>query len=90
MEAERLGTPDWRVICQDRATWRGVCDAAIGLEKKTNAFTGTILYDDFIQQSNFPGALTHRPSNVIPTLPYSDGHSALFLYPFAFHVLSPS
>ena len=30
-DAGRLGIPDWRATCQDRAAWRGVCDAAIGL-----------------------------------------------------------
>lgn len=30
-DAGRLGIPDWRATCQDRAAWRDACDAAIGL-----------------------------------------------------------
>ena len=28
---ERRGIPDRREACQDRATWRKTCDAAVGL-----------------------------------------------------------
>ena len=30
--ARLLGIPDWREACQDRATWRKTCDAAVGLQ----------------------------------------------------------
>ena len=31
-DAGRLGVPDWRTACQDKAAWRLICDAAIGLQ----------------------------------------------------------
>lgn len=32
MDAGLLGVPNWRETCQDREVWRGICDAAMGLQ----------------------------------------------------------